>query len=192
MCLFLLSVKFFMQISKWFLGPIDVNEWVFFHVKWYPQGWGRAGFFPCVRWSNEWLPTCSRSWSPKPACPLGAPRPHLYPYWDKIVLVVMSEIFAVVWSCFLCRFSKSAPHQRMLIPFPLAEVSMFWVFPSLNCHFPPLQEQGVHLIYIKASTWHDIVVLVQFVLTVSRLRSSIAVNSVWFLSLSKTLCGDKP
>lgn len=73
-CLFSLSVKFFIQISKWFLGPTDVNKWVLFHVKWYPQGWGSAVFFPCVRWSNVWLPICSGSWSPKPALPFWCPQ----------------------------------------------------------------------------------------------------------------------
>lgn len=167
-------------------------EWVLFYVKWYPQGWESAGFFACVGWSNEWLPTCSRSWSPKPPCLLGVPSPHLYLYWGKTCAGGdVWDLCFVALSCFLCSFSEAAPHQRMLIPFPLAEVSMFWVFSTLNCYFLPLQEQGVHLIYIKESPWHEIVLLVQLVLPVFRLGSSIAVNSVWFLSLSKTLCGDK-
>lgn len=36
MCLFSLSVKFFIEISKWLWGSVDVNKPVLFHVKWYP------------------------------------------------------------------------------------------------------------------------------------------------------------
>lgn len=196
MCLFLLSVKFFIQISKWFLGPINAHKWVLFHVKWYPHGWGSAGFFPCVSWSNEWLSTCSRSWWPTGV------------HQHQLVSLALTSIFTGTRLCWWwCPRSLllacpvfCAVSQRLHLTkgcsflhfdwqkFP----SLFWVFPSLNCHFPALQEQGVHLIYIKASPWHDIVLLVQFVLTVSRLGSSITVNSVWFLSLCKTLCGDKP
>lgn len=64
---------------SWVLSVL-VSESLF-HVKWYPQGWGSTGLFPCVRGSNHWLPICSRSWSPKPACPFGVPSPHLYLYW---------------------------------------------------------------------------------------------------------------
>lgn len=69
MCLFLPSAKFFLQISKWFLGSVDVNKRVLFHVKWYhPESCWSAGFFPRVgvRWSRRWpFIYNGRSWSPE-------------------------------------------------------------------------------------------------------------------------------
>lgn len=141
MCLFLPSVKFFLQISKWFLGSINVNKRVLFHVKWYhPESCWSVGFFPrvSVRWSDRWpFMYSGGSWSPKPACCL-----QLSP------LALLGPSYLVTGSWNLCYYLflfpvhilnlEAASHQRMSLLFWLMEGGcrhfhgLFWVLSEVG------------------------------------------------------------
>lgn len=127
---------------SWVLSVL-VSESLF-HVKWYPQVWGSTGLFPCVRGSNHWLPICSRSWSPKPACPLGVPSPHLCLYWGA---GLVSEIFAL-WDCISPKDAHSLSTGRSFRVLSLSKLELPLPTPAgARCPF--------NLHQSKPLAWHS-------------------------------------
>lgn len=159
MCLFLLSVKFFIQISKWFLGSIDVNKRVLFHVKWYPPR--AAGVQVSFRMLvlGEAIGGCSIRRTAEvghrrllallvsPALTTSFTGARLRCHWVlKSLLLPFLNLCAYLepWDCISSEDVRTLlTDRRRLQTFPWSLLSLFrgWILLNHRSkgHFPPLQ-----------------------------------------------------